>query len=61
MGGEDFAFFAKEVPASFFFVGIAEDENKPVLHHNPHFKWNDKNIKILSKGLSQIAIDFLNN
>jgi amidohydrolase len=61
MGGEDFAFFAKEVPASFFFVGIAEDENKPVLHHNPHFKWDDKNIKILSKGLSQIAIDFLNN
>lgn len=61
MGGEDFAFFANEVPSSFFFVGIAEDESKPVLHHNPYFKWNDKNIKVLSEGLSQIAIDFLNN
>lgn len=61
MGAEDFAYFTKEVPGTFFFVGIAEDENKPVLHHNPYFKWEDKNMKILSEGLAQIAIDFLSN
>lgn len=61
MGGEDFAYIANSVPSSFVFVGISEDENNPVLHHNSKFAWNDKNMKILSKGLSQIAIDFLNS
>lgn len=61
MGAEDFAYFAKEVPSSFFFVGIAEDEVNPPLHHNPYFKWNTKNIKVLSEGLAQISIDYLNN
>ena len=60
MGAEDFSYFTKEVPGAFFFVGIAEDESNPVLHHNPYFKWKDKNLKILSEGLSQISIDFLN-
>ena len=60
MGAEDFSYFTKEVPGAFFFVGIAEDESNPVLHHNPYFKWKAKNLKILSEGLSQISIDFLN-
>lgn len=60
MGGEDFAYFGQNVPACFFFVGIAEDEKNPVVHHNPYFKWSDKNLKLLSSGLSQVAIDFLN-
>lgn len=60
MGGEDFAYFTQRVPSSFFFVGIAEDENSPVLHHNPYFKWDDKNLKVLSETLSQVAIDYLN-
>lgn len=60
MGAEDFAFFTQKVPGSFFFVGIAKDDQKPVLHHNPYFKWEDKNIKILSQSLSQVSIDFLN-
>ena len=60
IGAEDFSYFTKEVPGTFFFVGIAEDESNPALHHNPYFKWKDKNLKILSEGLSQISIDFLN-
>ncbi|RDY26329.1 amidohydrolase [Romboutsia weinsteinii] len=60
MGAEDFAFFTQKVPGSFFFVGIAKDDQKPVLHHNPYFRWEDKNIKILSQSLSQVAVDFLN-
>ena len=61
MGGEDFAYFAKNVPSSFVFVGIAEDENKPVLHHNSKFAWDDENMKILCESLCQVALDFLNN
>lgn len=60
MGGEDFAYFGQNVPACFFFVGIAEDEKNPIVHHNSYFKWSDENLKLLSSGLSQVAIDFLN-
>ncbi|QYE96469.1 hypothetical protein KZ987_09355 [Paraclostridium sordellii] len=59
MGAEDFSYFTKEVPGTFFFVGIAEDESNPVLNHNPYFKWKDKNLKILSEGFAQISIDFI--
>lgn len=61
MGGEDFAFLANSVPSTFVFVGIAKDENNPVLHHNSNFAWDDKNMKVLCKGLCQVAVDFLNS
>lgn len=59
MGGEDFAYFAQKVPSAFMFVGIADNENEPVIHHNPYFKWNSKNVGILAQSLSQIALDYL--
>ena len=61
MGGEDFAYLANEVPASFVFVGIAEDENHPVIHHNSKFQWDDRNMKVLCKALCQVSIDYLNS
>ena len=61
MGGEDFAFFAERVPASFAFVGMAVDINNPILHHNAKFAWEDKHMKNLSLSLAQVAIDYLNN
>lgn len=61
MGGEDFAYFSQNVPSSFVFVGIAKDENKPILHHNSKFAWDDENMKILCKSLCQVSLDFLNN
>ena len=59
MGGEDFAYFAQKVPAAFIFVGIANNKSEPVIHHNPYFKWDSKNVGILAQSLSQIAIDYL--
>jgi metal-dependent amidase/aminoacylase/carboxypeptidase family protein len=44
LGGEDFAYIAKEVPATFYYVGIAE-KNKPFYccqAHNPNFSVNDE-------------------
>ena len=58
MGGEDFAYFAQKVPSAFIFVGIA-NKSEPVIHHNPYFKWDSKNVGILAQSLSQIAIDYL--
>ena len=59
MGGEDFAYFAQKVPSAFIFVGIANNKSEPVIHHNPYFKWDSKNVGILAQRLSQIAIDYL--
>ena len=60
MGGEDFAYFAQKVPSAFIFIGIAKNESEPVIHHNPYFKWDSKNVGILAQGLAQIAVDYLN-
>lgn len=60
MGGEDFAYFCKEVPSVYFFVGISEDMSKPAIHDNPYFKWNDKNVMTISESFSQIVVDYLN-
>ena len=59
MGGEDFAYFAQKVPSAFIFVGIANNKSEPVIHHNPYFKWDSKNVGILAQSLPQIAIDYL--
>ena len=59
MGGEDFAYFAQKVPSAFIFVGIANNKSEPVIHHNPYFKWDSKNVGILAQSLSQIAIEYL--
>ncbi len=59
MGGEDFAYFAQAVPSSFFFVGIAPDEEKPVLHHHPRFQWDDRNLLDSMSILAQAAADYL--
>ena len=49
MGGEDFAYFAQKVPSAFIFVGIANNKSEPVIHHNPYFKWDSKNVGILAQ------------
>lgn len=59
MGGEDFAFISKSVPSAYAFIGIAKD--KKVVHHNSKFQWDDNNMKLLSQGMAQVAIDFLSN
>ncbi len=59
MGGEDFAYLGQHVPSAYAFIGIAKDEKNPVLHHNPYFCFDDSNMKLLAKGLAQIAMDFL--
>lgn len=60
MGAEDFAYLLKEVPGSFFFVGISEPDNDPAIHHHPKFAWDDEILIESSAMLCQIAYDFLN-
>ncbi len=60
MGGEDFAYFLKEVPGSFIRLGI-RNEKIGAVHpwHHPEWKVDEKAIKIGAALLAQVAFDFL--
>ncbi|RCW44409.1 MULTISPECIES: M20 family metallopeptidase [unclassified Halanaerobium] len=61
-GGEDFSFFAAEVPAAFAFVGSRNEEkgiSSP--HHHPEFNIDEDSLKIAAGLYAQFALDFLNN
>ncbi|MDR0663088.1 MAG: amidohydrolase [Spirochaetaceae bacterium] len=58
MGGEDFAYVAQKIPSSFFMVGIAPP-GKQVIHHSPHFQWDERALKVSAACLCQTAFDFL--
>lgn len=59
MGGEDFSYLAQNVPSCFILVGISKDIQSMAIHHNSCFEWDDKNLKNLSLGLTNCALDFL--
>jgi amidohydrolase len=61
MGSEDFAYFCKHVPSTYFYIGIAKNEKEPVSHHHPEFQWDDKNLKISMQAMAQVALEYLNN
>jgi len=60
MGGEDFAYFLKNVPGSFIRLGI-RNEKIGAVHpwHHPEWKVDEKAIEIGSSLLAQAAFDFL--
>ncbi|CCU78354.1 Catalyzes the cleavage of p-aminobenzoyl-glutamate to p-aminobenzoate and glutamate, subunit A [Halanaerobium saccharolyticum subsp. saccharolyticum DSM 6643] len=59
-GGEDFSFFAAEVPATFVFVGSRnEDKGADAPHHHPEFNIDEDSLKTASGLYAQFALDFL--
>ena len=56
MGGEDFSYFANEIPACFFFVGSAPKNTKPlsVPHHCSHFDIDENALLIGSSVFVQL-------
>ncbi|MFW6266634.1 MAG: M20 metallopeptidase family protein [Halanaerobiales bacterium] len=58
MGGEDFSYFAREVPASFFYLGIAPSDKESINHHHPEFKVDDSVLKDGSAVMAQAVIDY---
>ncbi len=57
MGGEDFAFYGKEIPASFFLLGIQDPTlpSMPALHH-PSFDFNDQAIATGIEAFCRVAL-----
>lgn len=62
MCGEDFAYFLKERPGSFFFVGTKNDEKNIVNPlHNCKFNLDEEILHKASAVFTQCVLDFLNN
>ncbi|WP_431801032.1 M20 metallopeptidase family protein [Halobacillus andaensis] len=60
MGMEDFAYYLKEVPGSFFWVGGALDEESKVYpHHHPKFNVQEEAMMYIGKLFISTVFDYL--
>ncbi|MFS8063168.1 MAG: amidohydrolase [Luteimonas sp.] len=62
MGAEDFAYYAKEVPAMFFFVGATAPGIDPATapsNHSPKFSLDESSLDLGLRALLQVTLDYL--
>ena len=60
MCGDDFAYFARLVPSSYFRLGVGIDgENHPI--HSPKFLADEDSLEIGVEIVTQSVLDFLNS
>jgi amidohydrolase len=62
MASEDFSFFAKEVPALYFHLGITPPEIpvfKAAPNHSPRFKIDEAGLLIGLRSLVHVSVDYL--
>ena len=57
LGGEDFSFYQKEVPGTFFWVGAALPD--PREHHHPRFDIDESVLPLNAALLARAAIDLM--
>ncbi|QQQ01358.1 M20 family metallopeptidase [Lysobacter enzymogenes] len=63
MGAEDFSYYAKQVPAMFFFVGSTEKGVDPATapsNHSPKFKLDESSLDLGLRAMLQVTLDYLN-
>ena len=56
MGGEDFAFYAEEVPACFFLLGVEDGVWRTANLHQPTFDFNDAAIAHGIEAMAALAL-----
>ena len=59
MGGEDFAYFANEVPGFFYRLGMVAPGTKSGGHHTPTFMADNSCIPIGMRAMSMLVLDYL--
>ncbi len=59
MGGEDFAYYANEIPGFFFRLGMVAPGTTSGGHHTPDFQADDGSIPIGMRAMANLLIDFL--
>ena len=58
-GGEDFSFFANEVPGMFLFLGGRKPGGTTGGHHTPTFQADDGAVPVGMKVMTSLVVDFL--
>jgi len=64
MGAEDFAYYAREVPAMFFFVGATAPGIDPATapgNHSPKFVLDESSLDLGLRALLQLTLDYLHD
>jgi amidohydrolase len=59
MGGEDFSFYANEIPGFFYFLGQVKPGTTSGSHHTPDFQADDSCIAVGMRAMSNLLIDYL--
>jgi amidohydrolase len=59
MGGEDFAYFANEIPGFFFRLGMVAPGVESGGHHTPNFQADDASVPIGMSAMSNLLLDYL--
>ncbi len=59
MGGEDFAYYANEVPGFFFRLGMVKPGTTSGGHHTPNFMADDSSIPVGMRVMSNLLLDYL--
>ncbi len=59
MGGEDFAYFANEVPGFFFRLGMVKQGVVSGGHHTPTFQADDSSVPVGMRAMSNLLLDYL--
>lgn len=59
MGGEDFAYYALEVPGFFFRLGTVKPGTTSGGHHTPDFRADDASIPVGMRAMARVLLDYL--
>jgi len=59
MGGEDFSFFANEVPGFFYRLGMVAPGTSSGGHHTPTFLADDASVPVGMRTMSNLLLDYL--
>jgi amidohydrolase len=62
MGAEDFAYFAKEIPSMYFFIGATPRGSDPVAapsNHSPEFFLDEEALRIGTRAMLAVATEYL--
>lgn len=59
MGGEDFAYYANEVPGFFYRLGMVKPGTTSGGHHTPTFMADDASVSVGMRVMSNVVLDYL--
>jgi len=59
MGGEDFAYYAQEIPAFFYRLGIHKEGTVSGPHHSPTFRADDSSVPVGMRVMANVLVDYL--